>query len=114
MRIFAALLTMALLLPVPVSAQRHRDRDRDREALCKEPIRAAGDAYHLLRAARRSAIKRWQEQVINAHGERFISFDRARVADFHCDPARVGGGDSIMDLKRCVIVARPCRNDSDT
>ncbi len=29
--------------------------------------------------------------MINAHGERFIKFDVAKVVDFHCDPARVGG-----------------------
>jgi hypothetical protein len=110
MRFLAALLTFALLLPVPVYAQ-HSRRDRDRDVACKDSVRAAGDAYHLIRAARSSAIKRWQEQVINAHGERFINFETARVIEFHCDPARVGGGNSILDLKRCVIVARPCKND---
>ncbi len=116
MRLFAALLTLALLATLPASAEHHRrasenDRERDRDSLCKEPVRAAGDAYHLVRAARSSAIKRWQEQVINAHGERFINFETAKVVDFHCDPARVGGGNTIFDLKRCVIVARPCRNE---
>ncbi len=116
MRFVAALLTLALLATLPASAQHSRrsseyERDRERESLCKEPVKAAGDAYHLVRAARSSAIKRWQEQVINAHGERFINFEVAKVVDFHCDPARVGGGNTIFDLKRCVIVARPCKNE---
>jgi hypothetical protein len=116
MRFLVALLTFALLATLPASAQHsrrtsERERDRDRESFCKEPVKAAGDAFHLVRAARASAVKRWQEQVINAHGERFINFEVARVVDFHCDPARVGGGNSIWDLKRCVIVARPCKNE---
>ncbi len=116
MRFFVALMTLALIATLPASAQHSRrasqnEMERERESACKEPVRAAGDAYHLIRAARSSAIKRWQEQVINAHGERFINFDVAKVVDFHCDPARVGGGNNIWDLKRCVIVARPCRNE---
>jgi len=110
MRFLVALLTLALLLPGTADAQRRR---REKEEFCKESVRAAGDAFHLLRAARASAIKRWQEQVINAHGERYINFAAARVENYHCDPARVGGGDSILDLKRCVIVARPCRNENE-
>jgi hypothetical protein len=120
MRFFVALMTLALIATLPASAQHRRraseieherERERDRQSACKEPVKAAGDAYHLIRAARSSAIKRWQEQVINAHGERFINFDTAKVVDFHCDPARVGGGNNVWDLKRCVIVARPCRNE---
>jgi hypothetical protein len=123
MRFFVALMTLALISTLPASAEHHRrraseiereqerERERERQSACKEPIKAAGDAYHLIRVARSSAIKRWQEQVINAHGERFINFDTAKVVDFHCDPARVGGSNSLWNLKRCVIVARPCRND---
>jgi hypothetical protein len=123
MRFFVALMTLALIATLPASAQHRRraseieherDREREREqreSACKEPVKAAGDAYHLIRAARSSSIKRWQEQVINAHGERFINFDVAKVVDFHCDPARVGGSNSLWNLKRCVIVARPCRNE---
>ncbi|MBI4724508.1 MAG: hypothetical protein HY765_05885 [Rhodomicrobium sp.] len=114
MRFIAALLTLAFLLPLPAAAQHRRYRERDYDRQCREVIRAAGDAYHLLRAAKKSAIKRWQEQVINAHGERYINYANARVVDFHCDPARVGGGDTILDLKRCVVAARPCRNENDS
>jgi hypothetical protein len=129
MRFLVALLSLSLLATLPADAQhrrraseidRDRDRERDREMerqrerereACKEPVKAAGDARYLVSAARKSAIKRWQEQVINAHGERFISFDIAKVVDFHCDPARIGGSNNLWDLKRCVIVARPCRNE---
>jgi hypothetical protein len=117
MRFIMALLALAILLPLPADAQQHRrTRDRDREeGVCRETIQAAGDAYHLLRIARGSAIKRWQEQVINVHGERFMSYGNARGPEggpplLRCDPARVGGGNSIFDLKRCVIIARPCRD----
>ncbi|MGO8955302.1 MAG: hypothetical protein ACLPWS_13695 [Rhodomicrobium sp.] len=124
MRFIAAFLTLALLLPFPAGAQqRHgrqsseREHERDRD-LCREPIQAAGDAFHLVRAARASAIKRWQEQVINVHGERFINYENARGPDggaprLRCDPARVGGGNSIFDLKRCVVNARPCREPAE-
>lgn len=104
------ILICAAICAFTAADARERYRDRDRESFCKEPIRAAGDAYHLLRSARASAIKRWQEQVINAHGERYMNFENARVADVHCDPARVGGGNTLLDLKRCVVVARPCRS----
>jgi hypothetical protein len=120
MRFITALLALAILLPLPADAQHGRrtserereGRDRDR---CKDTIQAAGDAYHLIRAARQSAVKRWQEQVINVHGERFINYDNARGPDggapkLRCDPARVGGGNSILDLKRCVVIARPCKD----
>jgi hypothetical protein len=122
MRFIAAFLTLALLLPFPAGAQHsrrnsEREHERDRD-LCKETVQAAGDAFHLVRAARASAIKRWQEQVINVHGERFINYDNARGPDggaprLRCDPARVGGGNSIFDLKRCVIIARPCREPAE-
>jgi hypothetical protein len=113
MRFIIALLALAILLPLPADAQHRRSKDREREGMCRDTIQAAGDAYHLLRAARKSAIKRWQEQVINVHGERFINYDNARGPEggsplLRCDPARVGGGDSIFDLKRCVVIARPC------
>jgi len=122
MRFFVALLSLSLLATLPADAQhrrkaseydreQERERDRQRESACKEPVKAAGDARYLIKAARTSAIKRWQEQVINAHGERFITFDLAKVVDFHCDPARIGGSNNLWDLKRCVIVARPCRNE---
>jgi hypothetical protein len=127
MRFFVALLSLSLLATLPADAQhrrrasemdrdkdrdRERERERERDSACKEPVKAAGDARYLVSAARKSAIKRWQEQVINAHGERFITFDIAKVVDFHCDPARIGGGNAVWDLKRCVVVARPCRNES--
>jgi hypothetical protein len=121
MRFVIALLALAVLLPLPADAQRgHRpsERERERAGLCRENIQAAGDAYHWLRLARASAIKRWQEQVINIHGERFINYSNARGPEggpprLRCDPARVGGGDTVFDLKRCVVDARPCRNVSE-
>ncbi len=120
MRFIAAVLTLALLVPLPVEAQhRRQSSEREREHdYCKDVIQAAGDAYHLVRAARASAIKRWQEQAINIHGERFINYENARGPDggpplLRCDPARVGGGNSIWDLKRCVIIARPCRERAE-
>jgi hypothetical protein len=121
MRFITALLALAILLPLPADAQHGRrtsERERERGGLCRDTIQAAGDAYHLVRAARASAIKRWQEQVINAHGERFINYDNARGPEggsplLRCDPARVGGGNSILDLKRCVVTARPCREPAE-
>ncbi len=111
MRLIAALLTLALQLPSPLLAQEASDRERD---LCKDPIQAAGDAYHLLRAAKKSAIRRWQDQVFKIHGDRFTGYHNARGPEggapgLRCDPAKVGGGSTIFDLKRCVVVARPCR-----
>jgi hypothetical protein len=123
MRFITTLLTLAILLPLPADAQHsRRNSERERESrekgMCRETIQAAGDAYHLVRAARQSAIKRWQEQVINVHGERFINYDNARGPEggpplLRCDPARVGGGNSILDLKRCVVIARPCREAAE-
>jgi hypothetical protein len=122
MRFIMALLALAILLPLPADAQSRREREREhaRELaeMCRPPVEAAGDAYHLLRFARKSAIKRWQEQVINTHGERFMNYDRARGPDggpplLRCDPARVGGGDSILDLKRCVVNATPCKDPNE-
>jgi len=123
MRFITALLALAVLLPLPADAQHgrrtsereHGERDRER---CKDTIQAAGDAYHLISAARKSAIKRWQEQVINKHGEQFINYDNARSPEggpplLRCDPARVGGGNSILDLKRCVVTARPCKEPNE-
>ncbi len=114
MRFLTALLALAFLLPLPVQAQHRRHGSERDDGLCKEVVQAAGDAFHLIRAARASAIKRWQEQVINVHGERFINYDNARGPEgrsplIRCDPARVGGGNTIFDLKRCVVIARPCR-----
>jgi hypothetical protein len=125
MRFITTLLALAILLPITADAQhsrRNSERERERETrdggFCRDMIQAAGDAYHLVRAARQSAIKRWQEQVINVHGERFINYDNARGPQggpplLRCDPARVGGGNSILDLKRCVVNARPCREPSE-
>jgi hypothetical protein len=70
-------------------------------------MHAAGDADIRADSARNKAIKSWQEQVINEHGERFLNFDAAYVIDEHCDPARVGE-ERIIDLKRCVVTAAPC------
>jgi hypothetical protein len=120
MRIITALMALALLLPITAEAQHGRrssERERERGGACKETIQAAGDAFHLLRAARASAIKRWQEQAINAHGERYINWDNARGPEgraplLRCDPARVGGGNTVLDLKRCVVIARPCRESA--
>jgi hypothetical protein len=123
MRFIAALLTLAILLPLPADAQHgRRTSEREREGRergsCRDTIKAAGDAYHLVSAARKSAIKRWQEQVINSHGEQFINYDNARGPEggpplLRCDPARVGGGNSILDLKRCVVTARPCKEPNE-
>jgi hypothetical protein len=119
MRFIIALLALGILLPLPADAQ-HSRRNSEREGgeRCKATIEAAGDAYHLVSAARKSAIKRWQEQAINAHGERFIDYDNARGPEggpplLRCNPARVGGGNSILDLKRCVVIARPCREANE-
>jgi hypothetical protein len=121
MRFITALLALAILLPLPADAQHGRrssERERERGSSCRETIKAAGDAFHLVSAARKSAIKRWQEQVINNHGEQFINYDNARGPEggpplLRCDPARVGGGNSILDLKRCVVTARPCREPNE-
>ncbi len=80
---------------------------RDGPRRCRPPLHAAGDADVRTDAARNKAIKSWQEQVINEHGERFLNFDAAYVIDEHCDPARVGE-ERIIDLKRCVVTAAPC------
>ncbi len=80
---------------------------RDGPRRCRPPLHAAGDADVRIDAARNKAIKSWQEQVINEHGERFLNFDSAYVIDEHCDPARVGE-ERIIDLKRCVVTAAPC------
>ncbi len=111
MRSIIAPLTLALLLASPLLAQEANDRERD---LCKEPVQAAGDAFHLLRAAKKSAIRRWQDQVFKVHGDRFTGWRNARgpgggAPELRCDPTSVGGGHTIFDLKRCVVVARPCR-----
>jgi hypothetical protein len=121
MRFITALLALAILLPLPADAQHGRrtsEREREGGERCKATIEAAGDAYHLVSAARKSAIKRWQEQAINAHGERFINYDNARGPDggpplLRCNPARVGGGNTVLDLKRCVVIARPCREPNE-
>ena len=79
---------------------------------CRPPMHAAGAADARLESARGMAIKSWQEQVINEHGERFLNFEVAYVIDEHCDPARVGEG-NIIELKRCVITAAPCLSPPD-
>jgi hypothetical protein len=96
----------ALCMAVPAAEAKHKKDNRE----CKEPIKAAGAAAIRLSKAKKNAIKAWQEQVINTHGERYINFELARVIDDHCDPARVGGSMGPLSLKRCVITARPCRS----
>ncbi len=80
---------------------------RDGPRRCRPPMHAAGDADARTEAARNMAIKSWQEQVINEHGERFLNFAVAYVLDEHCDPARVGET-NVIELKRCVVTAAPC------
>ncbi|MFY9642962.1 MAG: hypothetical protein WCD20_21045 [Rhodomicrobium sp.] len=111
MRSISALLTLALLLPFPLAAQAAGDSEGD---LCKEPIQSAGDAFHLLRAGRKSAIRHWQDEVFKIYGDQFTDYRNARgpeggAPELRCDPARVDGGHTIFDLKRCVVVAQPCR-----
>lgn len=77
---------------------------------CKEPVKAAGEAAIRISKAKRNAVKAWSEQVINQHGERYMNFENAKVVDDHCDPARVGGTMGPLSLKRCVVVARPCKS----
>ncbi len=84
-----------------------REAERDSARRCRPPMHAAGAADARLESAKGMAIKAWQEQVINEHGERFLNFEAAYVIDEHCDPARVGDG-NIVDLKRCVLTAAPC------
>ncbi len=74
---------------------------------CRPPMHAAGDADARKENALNMAIKSWQEQVINEHGERFLNYAAAYKIDEHCDPARVGES-NVLDLKRCVITAAPC------
>lgn len=102
------LIVCAALCLAATGADAASKRKDDRE--CKEPIKAAGEAAIRISKAKKNAVKAWQEQVINTHGERFINFENARVVDEHCDPARVGGGMGPLNLKRCVLVARPCRS----
>ncbi len=71
------------------------------------PLAPIWHADARLEVARNLAIKSWQEQVINEHGEKFLNFAAASIIDEHCDPARVGEA-NIIDLKRCVITAAPC------
>lgn len=113
MRFIACLLAVAFLLSAPAGAQSRGGGDRESD-LCKEPVEAAGDAYHLIWAAKRSAIRRWRDRVFEVYGDRFTSYHDARGPEgggprVSCDPASVGGGHTIFDLKRCVVVARPCR-----
>jgi len=86
---------------------------RDGPRRCRPPMHAAGDADVRTESARNKAIKSWQEQVINEHGERFLNFDAAYVLDEHCDPARVGE-ERVIDLKRCVVTAAPCLTPRET
>ena len=104
------LLIVCAALCMAVTAADAKPKKDNRE--CREPIKAAGDAALRISKAKKTAVKAWQERVINEHGERFINFELARVVDEHCDPARVGGGMGPLNLKRCVIVARPCRSGS--
>ena len=78
---------------------------------CKsEALQGAGAAAIRISKAERNAVKAWQQEVINRYGERYMNFDNARVVDRHCDPARVGGTMGPFSLKRCVVVAHPCRS----
>jgi len=86
---------------------RDSERHDGRGYRCRPPMHAAGDADAREETAHNMAIKAWQEQVINEHGERYINFAAAYVLDEHCDPARVGEN-NLLDLKRCVITAAPC------
>ena len=104
------LLIVCAALCMAVSAADAKPKKDMRE--CKNSVKATGDAALRISKAKKNAIKTWQELVINEHGERFINFELARVQEEHCDPARVGGGMGPLNLKRCVIVARPCRSGS--
>jgi hypothetical protein len=113
MRFIIALLMLTFPWPAPAEAQNSYHAGGERE--CREPVKSAGDAFHVIHAAKASAIKRWQEQVFGRYGDRFTTLENARGPEggdpiIHCDPARVGGGNTIFDLKRCVVVARPCRS----
>lgn len=101
------LVCAALSLVGGVAEAKSRDRDRD---ACKPAIQASGDAARFKSNAMKSAIKHWQEEVINQHGERYMNFSLAKISSEHCDPARVGGGMGPLSLKRCVVVARPCKS----
>jgi hypothetical protein len=103
------LIVCAALCVAATAAQAQHKKERDHRE-CKDPVKAAGEAALRISKAKKSAVKAWQEQVINQHGERFINFELARVIDEHCDPARVGGTMGPLSLKRCVIVARPCKS----
>jgi hypothetical protein len=84
-----------------------RDAGQDGARRCRPPMHAAGAADARIEAAKGMAVKAWQEQVINEHGERFLNFEASYVIDEHCDPARVGEN-NIIELKRCVLTAAPC------
>jgi hypothetical protein len=86
---------------------KHHEKEKGRE--CKDAIKASGDAALRLSKAENNAWKSWQEIVINNHGEQYMNKEYAKVQDRHCDPARVGGGMGPLSLKRCVILARPCK-----
>jgi len=104
------LLIVCAALCLAVTAADAREKHREHRGECKEPVKAAGAAAIRLSKAEKNAVKAWQEQVINLHGERYINFDNARVIDRHCDPARVGSSMGPLSLKRCLIVARPCQS----
>jgi hypothetical protein len=93
--------------PEGYAARGWREFEREGPRRCRPPMHAAGDADARRETARNLAIKSWQEQVINEHGERFLNYDAAFVIDEHCDPARVGEA-NIIELKRCVVTAAPC------
>lgn len=98
----------ALCMAATAADAKPKHHEKGRE--CKEAIKASGDAAIRLSKAERNAWKSWQEVVINNHGEQYINRENARVIDRHCDPARVGGSMGPLSLKRCVIVARPCKS----
>lgn len=98
----------ALAMAATAADAKPKPREKGRE--CKEAIKASGDAALRISKAEKNAIKSWQEVVINNHGEQYINWENARVIDRHCDPARVGGSMGPLSLKRCVILARPCKS----
>lgn len=103
------ILCAALAVAVSAADAKPKSKPQEKGRECKEAIKASGDAAIRRSKAEKNAWKSWQELVINAHGEQYLNKEYAKIVDRHCDPARVGGGMGMLDMKRCVVVARPCK-----
>ncbi|MGE3064170.1 MAG: hypothetical protein AB7K67_01170 [Hyphomicrobiaceae bacterium] len=77
------------------------------DACARESVSETGAQRPTINLARASAERNWRQKVRFKHGELYIDVANAKDVTWRCSKSSIAIG-----LKRCELIARPCRAPS--